>query len=137
MQFSFWPFFGAKILLEIKNGFFRSKLDLLALHKFYASFSLPSVFLQLHLHILVCGFSLVKTLLTVFPIGVSLLVEKKSSTQQKLTTKCKAKSKVPKQFHSKLLFFLWPWKKFTVWCFKWNVSLITTLDLIDDDDTFF
>ena len=50
--------------------------------------------------------SLVKTLLTVFPIGVSLLVEKKSSTQQKLTTKCKAKSKVSKQFHSKLLFFM-------------------------------
>ena len=78
--------------------------------------------------------SLVKNPLSVFPIAcVSLRKEIIYATKKKkkiyVATKCKATSKVPKQF---LYFFYDPEKTFTVvylfWCrFKWNVSVIITL----------
>ena len=75
--------------------------------------------------------SLVKNPLSVFPIAcVSLRKEIIYATKKNyVATKCKATSKVPKQF---LYFFYDPEKTFTVvylfWCrFKWNVSVIITL----------
>ena len=110
---------------------FKRSLFLWFSHTLFSASFMQVFFSFFYNFICIQWISLVKNPLSVFPIAcVSLRKEIIYATKKfYVATKCKATSKVPKQF---LYFFYDPEKTFTVvylfWCrFKWNVSVIITL----------